>query len=276
MKYPPSCVAAEHTHRMLLSVSFAYPALHCESRTQHRGWCWAQMGQLHKQRVSKAMQEGLLPLCVLNSPHKPIDSRSALWSSLWRSQASEGSGEVSLSGKPRGDCTLGRENGCLLGLLPAFTNHDRHWSNPGSCPLHEAKLRGDSGWLVRGGRVAEIMTRLGCVPAKSTHVTWHPVAGLDLWQPTAITLRLVLGKGGKTSWSRFTEPFPQGWKMKCHRGPGVLILRGHKIVRAIATPINKTWGVSRRERKLWRYSKKNHSVIWVSSHAFRRVRFFIF
>lgn len=123
---------------------------------------------------------------------------------------------------------------------------------------------GTAAGLVReGGWVAEITTRSGCVPAKSTHVTWHPVAGLDLWQPTAITLRLVLGKGGQTSLSRFTEPFPQGWKMKCHRGPGVLILRGHKIVRAIATPINKTWGVRRRGRKLWRYSKKNYSVIWV-------------
>lgn len=177
----------------------------------------------------------------------------------------------------RRNCTLGRENWHFSGLQPALTGIDNYHSNPGSLILHQARLSGDSGQLGLGGRKAEIIAGWGHGLCQV-----HTCVVTSSGRPLPVTAHSNYfsahpGEGDKTSLSRFTEPFPQGWKMKCHKATSVLILRGHKIVRAIATRINKTWGVRRRKRKLWRCSKKNYSVIWVSSDGFLQgPQFFIF
>lgn len=52
---------------------------------------------------------------------------------------------------------------------------------------------------------------------------------------------------------------PQAGKRSVRVLLSILILRGHKMVRASTTPVHKTLRVRRRKRKLWRYEKRNSS-----------------
>lgn len=136
---------------------------------------------------------------------------------------------------------------------------------------------GTVAWLSLGGWLAEIMMGLGCVPAKSTHVTRDPVSGP---RPTTARGNYFSTHPGDGMQGFFEldllDLSPRAGKWSVRALLSVLILRGHKIVRAIATHIHKTLRVRRRRRKLWRDSKKNYSIIWVSSDSFSRILFFIF
>lgn len=72
-----------------------------------------------------------------------------------------------------------------------------------------------------------IMTGLGCVNAKCTHMRLiSSVRSHGLKQPIAIPFRLILGNECTGSFSRFTGPFPLGWKMKCQSATECPYLEG--------------------------------------------------
>lgn len=95
---------------------------------------------------------------------------------------------------------------------------------------------------------AEIMTRLGCVPAKSTH-TRDMVSSARLM---TITFQLILRKDARLLWVDLLDLPPRARKWSVSVLLRGLISRGHKIVRAIATPINKTLCV-RKRKKIWKH-----------------------
>lgn len=88
-------------------------------------------------------------------------------------------GEASFSGKYLWNFYFKRRESTLLKALACFHPvSDNYWSNTGSLVPAGASLGGDRGRLGLGGWKAEVMTGSGCFPAKSTHVTWHPVSSL--------------------------------------------------------------------------------------------------
>lgn len=90
------------------------------------------------------------------------------------------------------------------------------------------------------------MTRLGCVPAKST-CTRDMVSSARLM---TITFQLILRKDARLLWVDLLDLPPRARKWSVRVLLRGLISRGRKIVRAIATPINKTLCVRKRKKNM--------------------------
>ena len=163
-------------------------------------------------------------------------------------------------------------------LLMALPFSDKRWSNPDLL----LPAGGQAGWGPWPGSVweAEIITGLGGVPLsppKSTHVT-RPSSVRPATYATARGTSFSNSsqeRGARLLGADLLDLPPRAGKRSVRVLLSVLILRGHKMVRASATPVHKTLRVRRRKRKLWRYEKRNSSTVCVSSDGFCRILWYV-
>lgn len=273
MKYPLSYVAAEHQKKkkkLLFSVSLASHALPLwDQKTTGWGLVLGSMAKTPKKDSSlktRMFKTCEIRVCFRKSSKAPCKS---YWLHRYtlvlhqnagvvfreRSVIGGGSGVTSLSGKYTWKLYLKDEwKPFSWPILSPFS--DKRWSNPGLL----LPAGGQAGWGLWPSSIREawIIPGLGGVPPlpPSPH-TWldHPVSGLQpTRQPVAIpSQKLVPGKGARLHRSRFTRPFPPGWKMKRQSATEHPYLEGHKMVRAAPLLFIKHCVSG---RKLWRYERE--------------------
>lgn len=134
---------------------------------------------------------------------------------------------------------------------------------------HGAGLGGDSGPAQFGRLESWDHDWHGLCPCQvHTHDATSSVRLATYDSPWQLLFSSSWGRDARLLWVDLLDLSPRAGKWSVRVLLSVLILRGHKIVRAIGTHINKTLCVRRRKGKLCRYSKKNYSIIWVSSDSF--------